>query len=72
MATDTPAVSSSNPSPKPATRYSIVVDGGIPADLVDRVSRLHAAALMAKSCDSGRQELTEAHRKRERRASHRA
>lgn len=55
MATDTPAVSNSNSNPKPATRYSIIVDGGVPADLVDRVSRLHAAALMAKSCDPHRE-----------------
>ena len=55
MSTDSSAVSSSNPSPKHATRYSIIVDGGVPADLVDRVSRIHAAALMAKSCDPDRE-----------------
>ncbi len=66
MATDSRAVNSPKPSPKTTTRYTIVVDdGGVPADLVDRVSRLHAAAFMAKSCDSGRRELTEAHRKQE-------
>ena len=73
MATDGRAVNSPTPSPKTTTRYTIVVDDGeVLADLVDRVSRLHAAAFIAKCCDSGHRELTEPHRKRERRASHRA